>query len=389
MTNRIACRAVFLDAGGVIVLPDRHLLAGALARVGIDIDPSAVPVAHYRAVRALDHAVRVLDRAPGRSDYPGALFPQLGIVPGRTAEALAAWEHLAARSRSGVVLWSEPTPGAPHTISALQRARLAVVIVTNSDGHGAENLAASGFAGVPVIDSHVVGAAKPDVAHLRSRPRLRRRGACRAGPVPRRGQAVRGRARRRHAVDRRRRRSRRGDRPDPLRPAPSLPRHRPPPRQVPIRSLASHRGRLIARYARPRPHGGWITPHSTPSSARVSRKPRYTGPCGALGRRRSPSEGLTALNSGASDRGRKHPGRGARRRPAPRPPAPRRLDPADTIRRRATPKRSRARRNRRALDQNSVCLSQRITSSPTCRACHRRRRRDHPSRAPRRRSPRS
>ena len=162
MTNRIACRAVFLDAGGVIVLPDRHLLAGALARVGIDIDPSAVPQAHYRAVRALDRAARVLDRAPGRSDYPGALLPELGIVPGRTAEALAVWERLADRSRSGVVLWSEPTASAIDTIASLQRAGLTVVIVTNSDGHGAENLAASGFAGVPVIDSHVVGSAKPD-----------------------------------------------------------------------------------------------------------------------------------------------------------------------------------------------------------------------------------
>lgn len=162
MTNRIACRAVFLDAGGVIVLPDRHLLADALARIGIDIDPAAVPHAHYRAVRALDHAVRVLDRAPGRSDYPAALVPQLRIVPGRRAETIAVWERLADRARSSYVLWSEPTPGAIDTIAALQRAGLAVVIVTNSDGHGAENLAASGFAGVPVIDSHVVGAAKPD-----------------------------------------------------------------------------------------------------------------------------------------------------------------------------------------------------------------------------------
>jgi putative hydrolase of the HAD superfamily len=163
MTNGpIPCRAVFLDAGGVIVLPDRGLVAGALRAVGIDIDPAVVPRAHYRAVRALDHAVRVLDRAPGRSDYPGALFPQLGLVPGRTAEAIAGWERLADRARSSQVLWSEPTPGAIDTIAALQRAGLAVVIVTNSDGHGAENLAASGFGGVPVIDSHVVGAAKPD-----------------------------------------------------------------------------------------------------------------------------------------------------------------------------------------------------------------------------------
>ena len=170
MTNGpIPCRAVFLDAGGVIVLPDRHLLARALARAGIDIDPAVVARAHYRAVRALDQhfAVRALDhpadRGPGRQDYPRALFPQLGIVPGRTAAALAAWQRLADRSRSGLVLWSEPTPGAPTTIAALRRRGLAVVIVTNSDGHAEENLAACGFAGVPVIDSEVVGAAKPDV----------------------------------------------------------------------------------------------------------------------------------------------------------------------------------------------------------------------------------
>jgi putative hydrolase of the HAD superfamily len=153
--SRIGCRAVFLDAGGVIVLPDRHLLANAMQRVGIEIDPEAVPRAHYRAVRALD-------RAPGALGYADALFPQVGIVRGRTAEAVAVWERLADRGRSDAVLWSELTPGALSTIAALKRAGLTVVIVTNSDGHAAENLAACGFAGVPVIDSTVVGAAKPD-----------------------------------------------------------------------------------------------------------------------------------------------------------------------------------------------------------------------------------
>jgi putative hydrolase of the HAD superfamily len=144
----------------VIVLPDRGLVAGALHAVGIDIDPAVVPRAHYRAVRGLDHPA---SRAPGRKDYARALLPQLGVVPGRTAAALAAWERLADRSRSGAVLWSEPTPGALTTIAALHRRGLAVVIVTNSDGHAEENLAACGFGGVPVIDSEVVGAAKPAV----------------------------------------------------------------------------------------------------------------------------------------------------------------------------------------------------------------------------------
>ncbi|HUB04702.1 MAG TPA: hypothetical protein VMA76_06520, partial [Solirubrobacteraceae bacterium] len=145
---RLPCRAVFLDAGGVIVLPDRHLLAGALARAGVRIDPAAVPRAHYRAVRTLDRAAPGPNapgphgphgpKPPGTDGYPGALFPQLGIVAGRTAEAIAVWGRLADPTRAGAVLWSEPTPGAIDTIASLRRAGLAVVIVTNSDGHAAE-----------------------------------------------------------------------------------------------------------------------------------------------------------------------------------------------------------------------------------------------------------
>lgn len=155
MTGRVACRAVFLDAGGVLVLPDRHLAARAFARAGIPIDPDAVPRAHYRAVRTLD-------RPSTPHDYQRALFPQLGIVPGRTAEAMAIWARLHDHARARHVLWSEPTPGAAETIAALQRAGITVLIVTNSDGHGEENLRASGFTGITVIDSTVVGAAKPD-----------------------------------------------------------------------------------------------------------------------------------------------------------------------------------------------------------------------------------
>ena len=156
MTPRLRCRAVLLDAGGVIVLPDRKVLAGALSHVGIGINPGAVPRAHYRAVRTLD-------ARPGTS-YSAALLPQLGIIPGQMAEALAAWDRLADRSRSGKIIWSEPTPGALETIAALRRRGLPVVIVTNSDGHAEENLRDCGIADdVAVIDSEVVGAAKPDV----------------------------------------------------------------------------------------------------------------------------------------------------------------------------------------------------------------------------------
>ena len=160
IAGRIRCRAVFVDAGGVIVLPDRQLLAGALARAGIDIDPDAVPRAHYLAVHALDRAGATA--AATRAGYPAALFPQLGIVPGQTAEAIAVWERLAHHRPGKQVLWRESTPRGGETIAALRRAGLTVLVVTNSNGYGEENLRASGFGGIPVVDSTVVGAAKPD-----------------------------------------------------------------------------------------------------------------------------------------------------------------------------------------------------------------------------------
>jgi len=140
----------------VIVLPDRNLLAGALGRAGIDIEPDAVPGAHYRALRAFDRA------GASNPTYVRAFVSELGVPPERTDEAAVTLAELSDRRRSGVVLWSELTRGALATIAALQRVGFAVAIVTNSDGHAEQNLADSGVRDVPVVDSVVVGFEKPD-----------------------------------------------------------------------------------------------------------------------------------------------------------------------------------------------------------------------------------
>ncbi len=165
---RTCCRAVLLDAAGVIVLPDRSLVAKALAGAGVQIDRSEVPRAHYRAVRELDRdpAVRA-----ATEPYFRALCGALRVPGQRLPAALAALTRVADRERSGNILWSEPAPGARATIAALQRAGVAVLVVTNSDGHAAENLrdagicqagAGPGLTVTEVIDSAVVGSAKPD-----------------------------------------------------------------------------------------------------------------------------------------------------------------------------------------------------------------------------------
>lgn len=155
---------MFLDGGGTIVLPARGLVAGALAEVGIEVDPATVPRAHYRAVRLLDRAqAEAVEGA-----YADAFCMALGIAPELLTAATEAISVLADRDRSGRVLWSEPTPGAVETIRAFSRAGIVVIVVTNSDGHAAENLrdagilAATGLSTAAVVDSVVVGSAKPD-----------------------------------------------------------------------------------------------------------------------------------------------------------------------------------------------------------------------------------
>jgi len=132
--------------------------------VGFPIDPEAVPRAHYQAVRAIHREQR-----DGPDDgYVSKLCSALGVPPTRLGAAESALSELADRRRSGQVLWSEPTPRAIETILGLRRAGLAVVIVTNSDGHAAENLRdagileRTGLGAEAVIDSEIVGSRKPD-----------------------------------------------------------------------------------------------------------------------------------------------------------------------------------------------------------------------------------
>lgn len=155
---------MFLDGGGTIVLPDRRLVAAALGGAGLRIDPGAVPRAHYQAVREIDREGRL---APD-DGYGRRFCAALGVAPPHLAAAVAALSELSDSRRSGRVLWSEPTPGGFEAIQELMREGLAVIIVTNSDGHAAENLGAAGIldrtglSAAAVIDSQVVGSTKPD-----------------------------------------------------------------------------------------------------------------------------------------------------------------------------------------------------------------------------------
>jgi putative hydrolase of the HAD superfamily len=166
--RRIRCRAAFLDGGGVIVLPHRGLVAGALAGAGIEIDPAAVPAAHYRAIRRLEVA-RPSGAVP--NGYLRALCEALGVGAGSLDAAVDALADVEDRRRSGEILWSEAAPHAREVIARLRGEGVSVVIVTNSDGHAAENLRDArvcqegpgpGEEVAAIVDSTIIGHAKPD-----------------------------------------------------------------------------------------------------------------------------------------------------------------------------------------------------------------------------------
>jgi putative hydrolase of the HAD superfamily len=165
---RISCSAVLLDAGGVVVLPDRRLVAVALAQVGIEIDASTVARAHYETVHRLDRCAAL---GTPHAGYLHTFCSALGVPADDSSRAVGAISHLADRQASGAILWSEAAPGAHDAIAGLRRAGIAVVIVTNSDGHAAQNLGDAGICQVgsgrgatvsAIVDSELVGFAKPD-----------------------------------------------------------------------------------------------------------------------------------------------------------------------------------------------------------------------------------
>lgn len=68
------------------------------------------------------------------------------------------------RARPTPRLWSQVLPGVPEALERLRASGLAVVAVSNSDGTVEQGLADCGLRGHfdAVVDSHVVGFAKPD-----------------------------------------------------------------------------------------------------------------------------------------------------------------------------------------------------------------------------------
>ena len=157
--------AIWLDAGGVLVLPDPDVLGPLLAYYGGAVDVERHQRAHYAAM-----AVKSAQGAEERDwrDYDRAYVESIGVPPDDVEEAAA----LLGQTR-GALLWRWPIPSSGPALAALAEAGVPLGVVSNASGQIEAVLRRSGVcqvgpgAGVEVrcvVDSHVVGVAKPDPA---------------------------------------------------------------------------------------------------------------------------------------------------------------------------------------------------------------------------------
>lgn len=158
--------AVFLDAGGVLVLPNVQALADALAAAGVTIsrDQDRMNRAHYLGMRAIDAGT--VDEQPER--YLAAVLAELGLGRDAMDAAGQAMAQLAERPASET--WNVVPAGTLDGLRALEATGVTLAIVSNSDGTVEDSLRNLGVCQVGeghgvgmcvVVDSFVVEAEKP------------------------------------------------------------------------------------------------------------------------------------------------------------------------------------------------------------------------------------
>jgi putative hydrolase of the HAD superfamily len=155
--------AILFDAGGILVLPDPEVLGPLLAYYGGDPSIDRHRRAHYRAMASKSNA------GSGETiwrEYDQAYVESVGV----TDDDVAAAVLTLGRTRNAY-LWRWPIPESVDALRELHRVGIPMGVVSNASGQIEETLLRSGVCqigdgvGVPmrvIVDSHVVGIAKPD-----------------------------------------------------------------------------------------------------------------------------------------------------------------------------------------------------------------------------------
>jgi len=152
--------ALLLDSGGVLMLVDGRILSSYAGRSGVRV--SAARARRAVSLAARDRDFGWPDGPPGGPEHE-AFARQWALHAGCPPEVgVALWEAVA-REVPDTVLWGVVNPDARALLERLPRTTQRYVI-SNARGHAYAELAQAGLLDQldGVLDSHVVGVAKPD-----------------------------------------------------------------------------------------------------------------------------------------------------------------------------------------------------------------------------------
>jgi putative hydrolase of the HAD superfamily len=160
-------KAVLLDVGGVLLLPDHERMLGALVRAGFTPSDEVLDAAHYAGAARLDEQTVTGEWPHFWKHYLDAYITTCGVPDELREDA-----HFHLDSEFAVAAsWTRVAPSAPDGLRALEATGVRLGIVSNADGTIEQMLRDArlvqvgegpGIAVDVVIDSTVVGVAKPD-----------------------------------------------------------------------------------------------------------------------------------------------------------------------------------------------------------------------------------
>jgi putative hydrolase of the HAD superfamily len=156
-------KALLFDFGNTLAFVDYPALAQALAPARPGLDAQTLERAEYEGRQALDHA---LAADPGISlDIAYALYFRRWMGAARIYGAHLDWcqERFTALNRVES-LWRVVRPGTREALAEFRRQGFRLAVVSNAVGNIEADAARFGLAPFfdVIIDSHVVGVAKPD-----------------------------------------------------------------------------------------------------------------------------------------------------------------------------------------------------------------------------------
>ena len=168
-------RTLFLDAGGVLVVPNWQRVGDALARHGVVVPAAVLGAAEHPAKRELDTADRIRTT---NDDKRGWVYFHLVLAHAGVARSTATDAALAElRSYHDTHnLWETIPSDVPEALARFRRLGLRLVVVSNANGTVRAKLEGLGLASFfeTVLDSQEEGVEKPD-------PRLFERALVRSG----------------------------------------------------------------------------------------------------------------------------------------------------------------------------------------------------------------